>query len=46
MIKLAGGMALAGEADVIKVDAQHSSARTFAFNVTVKHVDMVWEHYK
>ena len=46
MIKLAGGMALAGEADVIKVDAQHSSARTFSFNVKVEHVDTVWNHYK
>ena len=46
MIKLAGGMTLAGEAEVIKVDAKHSSARTCTFNVTVKHVDTVWDHYK
>ncbi len=31
MLALAGGTALAGEADVIKVEAHHSSARTYTF---------------
>ena len=45
MIALAGGMTLAGEADVIKVEAHHSSARTCTFHVKTKHVDRRWNHY-
>ena len=37
--------ALAGEADVIAVDAHRSSDGTYRFNVTVRHMDTGWEHY-
>lgn len=36
--------ARAGEADVVKVEAQRSGA-TWTFDVTVAHGDTGWEHY-
>ena len=45
MIALGCGTLLAGEADVIKVEAHLSSARTYTFHVTVKHADTGWKHY-
>ena len=38
-------LAQAGEADVVGVDAQLESDRTFRFQVTVRHTDSGWEHY-
>ena len=40
----AGG-ALAGEADVVAVEAAQEGAGTWRFDVTVKHADEGWEHY-
>lgn len=37
--------ALAGEADVIKVEVRRSAAGTYAFDVTVRHADTGWDHY-
>lgn len=41
---VAGG-ALAGEADVVAVDAQREPAGTFRFSVTIRHADEGWDHY-
>ena len=35
----------AGEADVIKVDAEKAGNNTYHFNVTVSHADTGWDHY-
>lgn len=35
----------AGEADVIEVLVEKSSAETYAINVTVQHADEGWNHY-
>lgn len=37
--------ALAGEADVIAVDAKKSADNSYRFSVTVKHADEGWDHY-
>ena len=39
------GVALAGEADIIAVDAVRSADGTYGFQVTVRHSDAGWEHY-
>lgn len=36
---------VAGEADVIKVEAIKESAGTYRFEVTVEHADEGWDHY-
>ncbi len=35
----------AGEADVVKVDAEKTGKNTYYFNVTVSHTDTGWDHY-
>jgi hypothetical protein len=37
--------ALAGEADVVSVEAVRSGENTYQFNVTVSHGDEGWNHY-
>ncbi len=37
--------ALAGEADVVAVEATRSGDGTYRFDVTVRHADAGWEHY-
>lgn len=37
--------ALAGEADVLKVEIEHSGANAYQFHVTVRHDDKGWDHY-
>ena len=39
------GVALAGEADVVKVRAAQEGAGTWRFDVTVAHADAGWNHY-
>ena len=39
------GGALAGEADVVAVEAAQDGAGTWRFEVTVRHADEGWEHY-
>lgn len=39
------GAALAGEADVLAVEATQESAGVWRFDVTVAHADEGWEHY-
>ena len=39
------GLALAGEADVIAVEAARESDGTWRFRVTVRHDDEGWDHY-
>ncbi len=41
---VAGGVALAGEADVLQVKASRSGD-AWTFSVTVEHTDEGWEHY-
>ncbi len=36
---------LAGEADIVGVDAVRVSEETYSFEVTVRHTDQGWEHY-
>jgi len=36
---------LAGEADVVAVDARRSADGTWRFDVTVRHADEGWDHY-
>ena len=38
-------VALAGEADVTKVDIKKTGDRTFTFRVTLAHADTGWDHY-
>lgn len=40
----AAGSALAGEADVVGVEARRSGT-TWTFDVTVRHADTGWDHY-
>jgi len=35
----------AGEADVVKVEAERTGTDTFRFDVTVLHQDKGWDHY-
>ena len=42
---LAGTPALAGEADVLAVEAVPEGAGTWRFHVTVAHGDTGWDHY-
>lgn len=37
--------ALAGEADVVKVDVAKEGTGTYGFDVTVRHADAGWKHY-
>ena len=37
--------ALAGEADVLAVEASQSADGTWRFSVTVEHADEGWDHY-
>lgn len=37
--------ALAGEADIVAVDAQPNSDGTWRFDVAVQHADEGWDHY-
>jgi hypothetical protein len=39
------GPAVAGEADVVAVEAVEESAGTWRFEVTVAHADEGWDHY-
>lgn len=39
------GPAMAGKADVIKVDINVTAAQTYTFDVTVQHADTGWNHY-
>lgn len=39
------GAAVAGEADVVKVDIRSNGNGTYRFDVTVAHGDTGWEHY-
>jgi hypothetical protein len=39
------GLAVAGEADVVAVEAVKESAGTWRFDVTVAHADEGWDHY-
>lgn len=39
------GLAVAGEADVVAVEAVEESAGTWRFDVTVAHADEGWDHY-
>ena len=45
MLLLAAPLVIAGEADVVKVEAQKNSGGSYHFNVTVAHADEGWEHY-
>ena len=40
-----GGAVLAGEADVVAVEAVEESAGTWRFDVSVDHADVGWDHY-
>ena len=42
---LAALPALAGEADVLKVEALPEAGGTWVFRVTVAHADTGWDHY-
>ena len=37
--------AMAGEADVVKVDVAKEGAGSYRFDVTVRHADAGWKHY-
>lgn len=37
--------AMAGKADVIKVDVSVTAPQTYTFAVTVQHADTGWKHY-
>ena len=39
------GLAAAGEADVVAVQAVPEGAGSWRFNVTVRHADTGWDHY-
>ncbi len=45
LVALAPGRAMAGEADVVAVEAVAEAAGTWRFDVTVAHADEGWEHY-
>ena len=36
---------LAGEADIVGVEAKRVGDETYSFEVTVRHTDQGWEHY-
>jgi len=38
-------LSVAGEADVVRAEAQRQADGTFRFQVTVRHADTGWEHY-
>jgi hypothetical protein len=44
-LSLVGGVALAGEADVIDVSVTRTAEDTYTFDVTVRHDDTGWDHY-
>jgi hypothetical protein len=37
--------AIAGEANVVAVEAKKTGGQTYQFNVTVRHNDAGWDHY-
>jgi len=45
LLCLAGGVAAAGEADVIAVEVEQTSPGVYAFQVTLAHDDTGWDHY-
>jgi len=45
LLLLWSGPAVAGEADVLAVEATREGAGTWRFDVTVAHADEGWEHY-
>ena len=45
MLLSGGGMAAAGEVDVVDVAVQHAGADRFNFDVTLQHADTGWDHY-
>jgi len=45
LVALAPGRAIAGEADVVAVEAVEEAAGAWRFDVTVAHADEGWEHY-
>ena len=45
LLLLWSGGALAGEADVVAVEAAQEGAGTWRFDVTVAHGDEGWDHY-
>ena len=42
---ITSGLSVAGEADVVKVEAVRSSAGAYDFHVSVRHDDAGWDHY-
>ena len=45
VVLLQAGAALAGEADIVGVEAVRIAKKTYSFEVTVRHADQGWEHY-
>lgn len=45
ILLLLPAMAIAGEADVVKIDVEARGARLYKFDVTVAHKDEGWDHY-
>ena len=45
MLLVVPGVSLAGEADVVGVNARASADGTWSFDVTVSHADEGWDHY-
>ncbi|MEM1045739.1 MAG: hypothetical protein AAGL24_06295 [Pseudomonadota bacterium] len=41
----AGGYAVAGEADIVGVEAVETAPGIWRFDVTVRHADTGWDHY-
>ena len=44
-LALSAAPALAGLADVLKVEARYSGGESWSFDVTVEHADAGWYHY-
>ena len=44
-LALVPSIALAGEADVVKVEVVPGNSGTYSFHVTVAHEDTGWDHY-
>jgi hypothetical protein len=45
LVLATSAMALAGEADVVDVEARQAENGTWRFDVTVAHADEGWDHY-
>jgi len=45
LLGVACGAAIAGEADVLRVDATATGDGRYRFRVTVRHADSGWDHY-